>query len=168
MSSIPAHKRLESSISSLQRCQILLDASANKVSEATNDLPQLKTILKNKKVFTVVSESDVIFRKNKLRKNIEPNLLDSLEKLDIIVSKLERKKNSLKQKSDLLQLRIENTSEQYNDITNTDHSSIEHPSSTSDMSVDGVIGSSADIQRLKLLQIKKERLKYSLNRLNRN
>lgn len=168
MSSIPAHKRLESSISSLQRCQILLDASVNKVSEATNDLPQLKTILKNKKVFTVVSESDVIFRKNKLRKNIEPNLLDSLEKLDIIVSKLERKKNSLKQKSDLLQLRIENTSEQYNDITSTDRSSIEHPSSTSDMSVDGVIGSSADIQRLKLLQIKKERLKYSLNRLNRN
>lgn len=141
--------QLNGCINSLETSIELLNSSIDSLSKATRSFPQLSTVLKAERIFALVPEGDITLTQSALQKNIEPQIISLLTKIETEIVKLERRRDWLVKRVDLQQLRLENASARYSYADQTP-----------------VSGSKDEMSKLKLLQNRKERLKYSLSRLN--
>lgn len=153
------YNSLSNCINSLSASVALLDDSLRAIDNATNDIPRLKKVLSTNKVFGLVPELDLESAKRNIQNEVQPQVDALVLKIEKELNKLKRKKTNLASKVDLQQVRLENAAKSSRD------------------SFSGIKGISASqiskgeidelkLARLKLLQNKKERLKYSLSRLN--
>ncbi|ODQ80160.1 hypothetical protein BABINDRAFT_7635 [Babjeviella inositovora NRRL Y-12698] len=142
---------LSSCITTLQSSAHLLQNSLDVLDGTTHDMLRLSAVLNKKTFFQVKPQCDIDDIKKNLSAEITPKISTTLAKLENELSRLQRKKINLINKADLQQIRIENLSS---------YKSAKKPSKV-------VKGSDLQVSRLKFLQNKKDRLKYSLNRLTR-
>lgn len=153
------YNSLSNCISSLSASVALLNDSLKTIDNATKDIPRLKKVLSTNKVFGLVPELDLESAKRNIQNEVQPQINALVLKIEKELSKLKRKKTNLASKVDLQQVRLENAAKSNRD------------------SLSGIKGITANriskgdidelkLARLKLLQNKKERLKYSLSRLN--
>lgn len=129
------------------------------MDNATKEIPRLKKVLATNKVFGLVPELDLESAKRNIQNEVQPQVDALVLKIEKELNKLKRKKTNLASKVDLQQVRLENAAKSNRDSLS---------------GIKGILASriaKGDIDeqklaRLKLLQNKKERLKYSLSRLN--
>lgn len=152
------YNSLASCVESLSASVNLLDESFKTLDEAAHDLSRLQKVLSISKVFGLVPELDLENAKQNVRKEVEPQISNIITKVQNEVSKLERKKMNLVSKVDLQQVRLET-------FQGSSRDSIGRGVTFRGRVVKGS-GDELKVARLKLLQNKKERLKYSLSRLN--
>lgn len=126
----------------------LLDSSIKSLDKATRDVPRLKKVLDTQKVFGLVPELDLESAKKHLKMETHPQITYLMGKVEKELARLRRKKASLESKLQLQQVRLETAEKNGRDPRTTRH------------------GDDQKLARLKLLQNKKERLMYSLSRLN--
>lgn len=136
----------------LQSSVGLLESSIESLDKAIADVPRLKKVLTTQKVFGLVPEVDLESAKRHLKDETHPQITYLVGKVEQELGRLKRKKASLENKLQLQQVRL-TTAE------NGRESMGRH--SINKGSVDD-----QKLAKLKLLQNKKERLKYSLSRIN--
>lgn len=144
---------LDYCIDSLAGSVDLLDRSLKSMDEATVDVSRLRSVLSTEKVFGVVPELDLENAKTHLRQQTHPQIEMMMGKIEKEVTKMRRKKTNLAGKVDLQQVRLEG-------VKGSESGSIAGYKIAKDTVTESKLG------RLKFLQNKKERLKYSLSRLN--
>lgn len=150
-----ANSPLYSSSKILQSSVTLLDSSIKALDRATRDIPRLTKVLTTQKVFGLVPELDLESAKRNLQSETHPQISYLVDRIEKEVARLRRKKASLESKLELQQVRLQTAEKNSRDS---------RPSSRN-----SGVGKAVDPQkmaRLKLLQNKKERLKYSLSRMN--
>lgn len=129
----------------------LLDSSLRSLDSATRNVPRLKKILHTQKVFGLVPELDLESAKRNFETETHPQISYLVDKIEKEVARLKRKKIGLESKLELQHVRLQSAENNARD------------------SLRGRGPKNVDpqkIARLKLLQNKKERLKYSLSRMN--
>ncbi|CAN6598398.1 DASH complex subunit Spc19p [Trichomonascus vanleenenianus] len=134
---------LSNSVNSLNSALSILQSSNENLNQV-QDFGRLPTVLKTNKVFDIVTESEINEGKRELAAETEPQVMALLRKAEQEIARLERKERSLSSKAELQRIRLE----QVSNVTN--------------------VGSDLQerIERLRMLQREKERLSYSLSRLN--
>lgn len=143
----PHNQSLENSVASLGSTLSLLRSTNENLETGIRDFARLKTNLKTNKVFDIVTETDINNAKAEIAQETEPQIRMLLERAEVELQRLERKKRSLTSKAQLQQVRLEQ------------HTNTRRPN-TSDQQM------AQQLERLKELQQKKDRLQYSLSRLN--
>ncbi|ODV67808.1 hypothetical protein HYPBUDRAFT_148114 [Hyphopichia burtonii NRRL Y-1933] len=147
------NETLESCVESLKGSVEFLEVSLKRLDEVTRDVPRLKRVLTTDKVFGLVPELDLENAKKKLQHETHPQINIMVEKIEREISRLTRRKNNLTGKIELQRIRIDGA----------------RKNTSNDMEIGRVVKGDINehkLTRLKLLQNKKERLKYSLSRLN--
>lgn len=144
---------LEYCIDSLAGSVGLLGQSLDSLDDATADVARLRTVLASEKVFGVVPELDLENAKKQLRQQTHPQIEMMIGKVEKEVTKLRRKKTNLAGKVDLQLVRLEGVKASDNGVVGGYR-----------IAKDTV--TELKLARFKFLQNKKERLKYSLSRLN--
>lgn len=130
----------------------LLESSIKSLDKATHDTLRLRKVLNTQKVFGLVPELDLESAKRNLESETHPQISYLVGKIEKEVARLRRKKASLESKLELQLVRLQTAEKNPRDSLGR-----------------GRVSKNADPQmlaRLKLLQNKKERLKYSLSRMN--
>lgn len=133
----------------------LLNSSIRSLEYATRDVKRIKTVLNTQKVFGVVPELDLESAKRQVQSETNTQVSTLMGKLEKELERLRRKKAGLENKFKLQQVRLETAEKNGRESFTT--------------TLRGGIHKSAEeskISRLRLLQNKKERLKYSLSRMN--
>lgn len=131
----------------------VLDSSLKSLDSATRHVPRLKKILHTQKVFGLVPEVDLESAKRNFETETHPQISYLVDKIEKEVTRLRRKKVGLDSKLELQQVRLQSAE-------NNQRESLTRGRG---------MAKNADVHklaRLKLLQNKKERLKYSLSRMN--
>lgn len=145
-----ANSPLYASSKILESLVALLDSSIKSLDRATRDTPRLMKVLHTQKVFGLVPELDLESAKRSLESETHPQISYLIGRIEKEVARLRRKKASLESKLELQQVRLRSS---------------ERPPA----SARAAVAKTADPQKLaklKLLQNKKERLRYSLSRVN--
>ena len=142
------YNSLSNCVSSLSASVALLNESCNTLDEAVADISRLKKVLSITKVFGLVPELDLENAKKNVRHEVGPKMERSLFQIRNELGKLERKRMNLISKADLQRVRLETFGANPRDLMVT-------------KSVD-----ESKLTRLRVLQNKKDRLKYSLSRMN--
>ncbi|ODV97953.1 hypothetical protein PACTADRAFT_31367 [Pachysolen tannophilus NRRL Y-2460] len=155
---------LEGCIKSLAISNGIMDSSLELLSNSTDDFPRLCKILKQNKVFTTVPELDIKIATKNLNKNLMPQINSLIIKIEAELVKLEKNKQKLLDKCELQQTRLENFNKIHNNLSNKENFILNNDEMNS--SEEDIIGTEEELQKLKFLKGKKERLKYSLSRLN--
>lgn len=153
------YNSLSNCISSFNASILLLKDSVDTLNDATKDVHRLKGVLATRKVFGLVPEMDLENAKRSVQNEIKPQMKAITAKIENEVSRLRRKKTNLVSKVDLQQVRLENAAKR----------SKESPTELKGLSASRISKGDIDelkLARLMLLQHKKDRLKYSLSRLN--
>jgi hypothetical protein len=109
----------------------------------TGDFSRLGKILDQNRIFTLIPEHDIQSVKKNLVDEIEPKILKLVELIKMRISKLDRKSSSLESKIQLNSVRINNFR---NDSTEVE-----------------IVGSQEELDQLRQLKLKKDRLKYRLS-----
>lgn len=125
----------------------LLDSSLDSLDAATRDIPRLQKVLATQKVFGLVAERDLDSAKRQVHTDTHPQIEHIVERIEGEVTRLRRRRLALQSQLELQKVRLQTAKDR-----------------RARDSVDGLQG--AKLARLKLLQNKKDRLKYSLSRLN--
>lgn len=141
---------LEECIDLLLESVGLLTGSLSRLDEATRDVPRLRTVLNTEKVFGLIPETDLEDAKSQLREETHPQIQSIINKVQRELVRLRRRKTNLAGKVDLQQVRLEGA--QRNDVP------LERFKKAT--------FTEQKLTRLRLLQNKKERLRYSLLRMN--
>lgn len=136
----------------------LLDDTLGILDDSTRDISRLRRVLSTNKVFGLVPEMDLENAITSMKDEVKPQLNAMIRKIESELNKLKRKNSSLAGKVNLQQVRLENatkSSQDMPDVLRVLGRRIEK----------GVIDENK-LSRLKFIQNKKERLKYSLSRMN--
>ncbi|QSL64579.1 hypothetical protein MERGE_001880 [Pneumocystis wakefieldiae] len=139
---------LEGCVSSLNACNYRMDLLLATLSAGIDDFPRIQTVLANRRHFEVVSETDVREAQQSLEHEVYPQILELLQRAEAGIAKLERREKTLQGKSELQEVRLQ---QKPSKSRNTLNSASEQLSKANE---------------LHALQVKKERLLYSLNRLS--
>lgn len=147
--------------SSINNCLISLRESVGLLGECvkilgdtTEDAPRLKKVLMTRKVFGLVPEMDLINAKKNFKNGIEPQIEEAIVRIEKEMARLKRRKINLHNKYDLQAVRLASSTKR--DLV-------------AGVSLNKINKSSIDelkLARLNLLRNKKERLKYSLSKLD--
>lgn len=137
---------LNNCVSSLQSSIGLLNNSLSLIEDTTKNVPRLESILTTKKVFGLIPQLDLDHATKTLQDDLQPQIGVLKSKMELEITKLNRKKIQLNNKIALQKVRLESVK------------SNEKRISTGNISDE-------KIHRLRLLQNKKNRLKYSLSRV---
>lgn len=133
----------------------LLNSSISSLEYSTRDVSRIKVVLNTQKVFGLVPELDLESAKRQVQSETHSEISKLMSKLEKELERMKRKKAGLENKFKLQQVRLETAEKSGRESFTT--------------TLQGGIHKSAEelkIARLRLLQNKKERLKYSLSRLN--
>lgn len=157
---------MSKNISILKECSKSLKASTDmlqltldNLDDATKDVPRLKIVLNTEKVFGVVPELDLENAKINLQNKIHPQINFMISKIENELAKLRRRKANLASKADLQKVRLDSAIKSYNDLhKNSNNKTI----STAQIAKYNI--PEAKLAKLKFLQDKKSRLKFSLSR----
>lgn len=147
-----ANSPLYTSSKILESSLALLDSSIKSLDKATVHVPRLKKILHTQKVFGLVPEVDLESAKRNFETETHPQISYLVDKIEKEVTRLKRKKAGLVSKLELQSVRLQSAE-----------------NNPRDSFTRARVSKSVDLHklaRLKLLQNKKERLKYSLSRMN--
>lgn len=148
---------LNNSVLSLQSSLSILRSTNDNLGKGISDFERLKTVLQTNKVFDIVTETDVNEAKVDLAKEIEPQIVALMKQAEEELARLERKERMLANKAKLQQVRLQS-------VTNDSKASNKKKDNTSSSTPDLELADKLD--KLKQLQQKKERLAYSLSRIN--
>ncbi|KAK6200238.1 DASH complex subunit Spc19 [Scheffersomyces amazonensis] len=149
------YNSLGNCLSSLRESVRLLDDSYKVLYDSTKDVSRTKKVLLTKRVFGLIPESDLKNAKVNFKGQIEPQLSSLLSTIDRELVKLNKRKVNLQNKYDLQAVRLSGSTSSSNTNTSTN------------IPLDKISKvDSTKLSRLKFLRNKKERLKYSLSRLN--
>lgn len=154
-----SYNSLANCIQSLSASVSLLDNSLRTIDDSTRDVNRLRKVLRTNKVFGLVPELDLENAKRSVVNEVRPQIKVIIQKIDRELLRLRRRKTNLTGKVDLQQVRLENASKTNRDSLGSVRGGNEGVLLKGDVN-------EAKIARLRLLQNKKERLKYSLSRLN--
>jgi DASH complex subunit SPC19 len=140
-------------VSSLSALVGLLDESIKTLDDAAHDLARLKRVLSITKVFGLVPELDLEDAKQNIKNEAQPQIGSVLERIRRELNVMERRKLNLAAKIDLQRARL---------------SAAASASTPSAAKGRVYLGQVTDVKlaRLRLLQNKRERLRYSLSRHN--
>ncbi|KAK9458284.1 DASH complex subunit Spc19 [Dipodascopsis uninucleata] len=141
---------LQGCVSSLTVSVNLLESSISSLNSGVNDLPRMKKVLVADRVFEVVPESEVRSMKTTVVEEIEPQIIELLKKGEAAISKLERRHKNLVAKAELQEVRLQRR----------------QPDRSVTKKTIGNGGEEVDLRQWRSLQQKKERLEYTLSRLN--
>lgn len=146
------YNSLSNCVSSISASVSLLDDSIKTLDEAANDLARLKKVLSIKKVFGLVPELDLENAKLNIKLEVQPQIGNVLSRIRRELNVLELKKMNLIGKIDLQEQRLDSARGGRGSVGKL--KKITYTGNISD----------EKLTRLKLLQNKKDRLKYSLSR----
>lgn len=148
----PHNQSLENSVASLGSSLSILRSSNENLENGVRDFSRLKTNLQTNKVFDIVTETDISNAKVEIAQETEPQIRVLLDRAEVELQRLERKKRSLTSKAQLQQVRLEQ------------HTGRKSASTSSNAANSDEF--TQQLAKLKELQQKKDRLQYSLSRLN--
>lgn len=147
---------LENTIYSLQESTYLLKKSIKIMDEFTSDTKRLSNIFLTRKVFGLVPESDLEDAKTKFKKEIEPYLNKLMHFIDEELKRVNRTKVKMQNKYNLLQIRLSHRNKQHS-VNNEFNIDENYDYNEKELQ---------NLAQLKMIRNKKERLKYSLSRIN--
>lgn len=139
---------LENCVSSLNACNYRMDLLLATLDTGIHDFPRIQSVLMNQRHFEVILEADVEEAQHALEQDIYPELLELLQRAEAGIAKLERQEKTLQGKFELQQVRLQQKPSKPRNLFN--HASEQL----------------AKANELHALQVKKERLLYSLDRLS--
>lgn len=131
-------------------CQIL-NSSLATLDSGISDFPRLIRVLQNTRHFELLPESDVLAAQTELRGEIGPQREELLRRAEKALQAMERKEYSLKSKRELQDVRLQQKSSKPQRTVQTS-------------ALDDEAGQER-AARMRVLKGKKERLAYSLKRL---
>ncbi|ODV74495.1 Spc19p [Cyberlindnera jadinii NRRL Y-1542] len=144
MASYPMESTLKGCVTSLSSCVSLLSESLSSLDSQVDDFQRLTTILDQSRIFTLVPETDVLMAKKSLSEEVEPRIMALMERSKLKLSKLERKNANLQSKRQLNDIRISKFKSEEVSIQ----------------------GTPEELEQLRQLRLKKDRLKYKLSSIN--
>lgn len=156
----PLHFHINGEMDSaaLSTCSRVLDRSTSALQSsnellqlAIKDVARLRKVLNIQKVFGVVPERDIEAAKECAKTSSHPQIKELRERIYRDLDRLKRKREILKNKSELQKVRL-HTAEKNAVDSGNDSPAVAQ-------------ASEPQIARLKLLRNKKDRLKYTLSRL---
>lgn len=155
---------LQGCVSSLSASCNILDSSLATLDTGISDFPRLIHVLQNTRHFELLPESDVVAAQNDLRGEIGPQREELLARVEKALHVLERKEYNLKSKKELQEVRLQQKPNRAHLAQSTSSS---RPSGSIDASNQGAsdAGNAERAEKLRMLKSKKERLAYSLKRL---
>ncbi|KAK9464460.1 DASH complex subunit Spc19 [Lipomyces arxii] len=98
---------LQGCVSSLRSSVDVLGSALTSLDSGVSDLPRMKTVLKTKRVFEVVPESEVECVKSSIAGQVEPQIIELLQRAESAISKLERRQKGLVSKAELNEVRLQ-------------------------------------------------------------
>lgn len=140
-------------VSSLKSSLSLLESSISILDEGVNDFPRLCKVLQTQKHFELLPEPELREAQQSLVDEIAPAINQLLSTAENYVNQLARKEESLKARSELLEGRL-----QYGRKSNV-------AEVQNNLSSQGPPVSDARAGEMRRLQQKKERLQYTIQRL---
>lgn len=150
--SYPNSGTLNGCISSLSSSVSLLGSSLNSLDTLTSDFGRLPSILDQYKIFTLVPEHDLNGAKKNLIYEIEPKIHKLVDIIRVKLSKLERKRSNLVSKIQLNEVRINNFRNEPSKALPEEDIEVE--------------GNEDELEQLRQLKLKKDRLKYKISSIN--
>jgi DASH complex subunit SPC19 len=144
-------------VASLRSSLTLLDSSISILDEGVSDFPRLCKVLQTQKHFELVPEPELREAQQALVDEIAPAISQLLSTAETYVNQLGRKEESLKARSELLEGRL-----LYGRGKSTGEAAA---ASRGNVGEDGSPLSEARLLEMKRLQQKKERLQYTIQRL---
>lgn len=151
---------LQGCVTSLSASCNILDSSLSTLNTGISDFPRLIHVLQNTRHFELLPESDVIAAQNDLRGEIGPQREELLARVEKALHVLERKEYNLKSKKELQEVRLQ---QRPNRAHLTQTTAVAQPSQTSQNA--SAPENTERAEKLRMLKSKKERLAYSLKRL---
>lgn len=147
---------LFSCVNSLNASVDLLNNSLRSLEDTTKNVPRLKRVLRTHKVFGLVPELDLEHANKTIHEELQPQINDLNTKVVTEINRLRRKKVNLTNKIELQRVRLQSigSKNDYNGVKGISGKRI----AKGDLD-------ELKLARLKLLQNKKERLRYSLSRM---
>jgi DASH complex subunit SPC19 len=156
MSSLgPAVTSLRSSIS-------LLESSINLLDQGVSDFPRLQRVLTTQQHFELLPEPTLRAAQQSILDEITPAITGLLATADAHVSQLGRREESLRARSELLEGRLESDRRRRSSALEVKRTSNQNLGRGEK---DGKDGNDTKALELKKLRQKKERLQYTLGRL---
>lgn len=158
---------LSSSVSSLRASLSLLESSISVLAGGTADFPRLKTILSSKRHFELVPSSRLVTAQKSLAAEIEPIITTLLSQAEGYVARLERKQQGLIARSQLLSGRLDGAQTSSSYKTQGSYNNGSKLVKPRDISkIEGISNNNEErANRMKMLQRKKEKLGYNIERL---
>lgn len=150
--SYASQNTLNGCITSLSTSVSLLGDALSSLDTHADDFDRLGLILDQNRIFTLVPEHDLSTAKRSLEHEIEPRILKLVDTVKARLTKLERRRDALVSKERLNQVRINN----FRSGDNT-------ASANEDVDIEGT---DEELEHLRQLRLKKDRLKYKLSSIN--
>ncbi|KAH8588631.1 DASH complex subunit Spc19, partial [Bisporella sp. PMI_857] len=149
---------LTASVSSLRSSLSLLDSSISILGSGISDFPRLRKVLTSTRHFELTPSSSLTEAQQSLANELEPAITVLLNKAEMYVAKMERRREALVARSELLEGRLEGGGELRR------KRSVERIVK-GEGRLKGGAGNEEMASRLKALTAKKERLGYAVERL---
>lgn len=165
---------LQGCVASLSSSCHLLASSLNTLDSGIHDFPRLIQVLQNTRHFELLPESEVFAAGQALRGDIGPQMEELQRRAEKGLLALERREYALKSKRELQEVRLQQKPNR--SLTTTTTTTAATASTTTTAKTSREIGTRGDeaaatvenaerAERLKVLRSRKERLAYSLKRL---
>lgn len=152
---------LSNCVSLLNASVSLLDESIRTLDDAANDLSRLKKVLTINKIYGLVPDLDLENAKQNIKNEVQPHIGEVILRVKKELNHLERRKLNLMGKRDLQKGRLDSA------LAATGNGKVITGSNSTDVRIvyNGQV-SEEKLNRLNVLQNKRDRLKYSLSRQN--
>ncbi|KAI9796679.1 MAG: hypothetical protein M1833_006019 [Piccolia ochrophora] len=141
-------------VASLKTSMALLDSSISILSTGVHDFPRLAKVLHTTRHFELTSEPVLRAAQDDLRAEIQPSIVGLLERASAELERLERRKEGLIARGDLLEGRL---GQQGGGGGSARRGSV--------ATRGGGGGAGGNAERLRLLRARRERLEYTVQRL---
>ena len=147
-------------VSSMRSSLSLLESSISILDEGVSDFPRLCKVLQTQQHFELLPEPTLREAQQSLVDEIVPAINQLLSTAENYINQLDRKEESLKARSELLEGRLNNSRRRTSSFGTTAQSLRQTKSTQSETPL-----SDAKMLEMKSLQRKKERLQYAIDRL---
>ncbi|CAZ82256.1 unnamed protein product [Tuber melanosporum] len=143
---------LNGCVSSLQNSIRLLDSSISILDSGVHDFPRIKKVLQCTRHFELISEPTLYAAQTALADEIGPEVEHLLRRVEQHLAKMERREKALIAKSELQEGRLQQKPSLYTTASSRQRS--------------GLGGNVQNIEKLRILKGKKERLAHTIERLS--
>lgn len=156
---------LQGCVASLSASCNILESSLSTLDSGISDFPRLCHVLQSTRHFELLPESEVLKAQHELRGEIGPQRQELLRRAEKALQVLERREYSLKSKKELQEVRLQQRPSSTRPVTDNTATTV---TSSAGRGAE-IAGSDAEEQaraeRLRISRSKKERLAYTLKRL---